>query len=260
MKLTVLTENVAGGHCLAEHGLSYLIEHKGEKLLLDTGHSDVFLHNAELLDINIQNGVDTVVLSHGHWDHGDGLKYLRDKTLYAHPLVFMERYRRLDKTYLGLEMGKSEAIKRFHLETSISPVEVKPDVIFLGEIPRLNNFEAKQTYFLDANDKPDFVLDDSALAIKDGDGLIVVTGCSHSGICNIVDYAIKVTGISNIKAVVGGFHLKNDDDITSKTVAYLKEIGVKEVYPSHCTDLEALVVFSREFGIKQLKTGMTLNL
>lgn len=259
MKLTVLTENVAGGPYLAEHGLSYLIEHNGHKLLFDTGHSDVFLHNAELLGIDIQKEVDTVVLSHGHWDHGDGLQYLQDKTLYAHPLIFMQRYR-LNKTYLGLKMSKSEAMKRFDLQTSIVPVEVKPDVFFLGEVPRLNDFEAKKTPFLNASDKPDFIPDDSALAIKDGNELIVVTGCSHAGVCNIVDYAIKVTGLHKVKAVIGGFHLKKDDEVTAKSVAYLKEIGVQQVYPSHCTELEALTVFIREFGIKQLKTGMTIEL
>jgi len=260
MKLTVLTENVAGGAFLAEHGLSYLLEHQGEQLLFDTGHSDVFLHNAELLGIDVQKDVDTVVLSHGHWDHGDGLSFLQDKVLYCHPLVFMERYRRLDKTYLGLKLSKSEVVKRFDLRTSISPIEVKPGVIFLGEIPRLNDFEAQQTPFLDRNNNPDFILDDSALAIKDGDELIVVTGCSHSGICNIVDYAIRVTGLKKVRTVIGGFHLKKDDDVTAMSVAHLKEIGVKHVYPTHCTALEALTVFVREFGAQQVKTGMVIEL
>lgn len=260
MKLTVLTENVAGGHCLAEHGLSYLIEHHGEKLLFDTGHSDVFMHNAQLLGIDLQNTIDTVVLSHGHWDHGNGLRYLHDKVLYCHPLVFMKRYRRLDNTYLGLEMTKEEVLRRFELRTSSLPVEVKHNIIFLGEIPRLNAFEAQQTPFLDGDKELDFILDDSALAVKDGDELIVVTGCSHSGICNIVDYAIKVTGLSKVKAVIGGFHLKKDDAVTAQTIAYLKKTGVKHVYPTHCTDLEALTVFVRSFGVKQLKTGITIEL
>ena len=67
MRLTVLTDNCAGRNCLAEHGLSYFIEHKGKKFLLDTGHSDVFLRNSELLGINLEKEIDTVVLSHGHW-------------------------------------------------------------------------------------------------------------------------------------------------------------------------------------------------
>ena len=74
MKLTILTENVAGGIFSAEHGLSYLIECENNKVLLDTGHSDMFIRNAEKLNINLDD-VETVVLSHGHWDHGNGLKY-----------------------------------------------------------------------------------------------------------------------------------------------------------------------------------------
>lgn len=260
MKITILTENLAGGRFLAEHGLSYLIEHKGEKLLFDMGHSDVFLHNSELLGVDIHKDVDTLVLSHGHWDHGDGLQYLEGKKLFAHPLVFMQRYRRMDKTYLGLKMSKSEAVKRFDLQTSISPIEVKLGIIFLGEIPRHNDFEAKKTPFLDSKGEPDFILDDSALAIVDGDELVVVSGCAHSGICNIVNYAMTVTGIRNVKAVVGGFHLKKNDEIARMTVDCLKAMGVKSIYPSHCTDFPALVAFNAEFDIKQLKTGMVLDL
>ena len=84
MTLTVLTENSAGGSFLAEHGLSYFIEHDNMQLLFDTGHSDVFLRNAKNLNIDIDQ-VETVILSHGHWDHGNGLKYLSRKKLITHP-------------------------------------------------------------------------------------------------------------------------------------------------------------------------------
>ncbi len=76
MQLTVLTDNCAGAGFLVEHGLSYLISHEGHKILFDTGHTDVFLKNAAKLEMDIQNEVNTVVLSHGHWDHGDGLSFL----------------------------------------------------------------------------------------------------------------------------------------------------------------------------------------
>ena len=69
MKLTILTDNCGGDTFFAEHGLSYLIEHDGERILFDTGHSDVFIKNAQKLGININNDIETVVLSHGHWDH-----------------------------------------------------------------------------------------------------------------------------------------------------------------------------------------------
>lgn len=260
MTLTILTENCAGGQCLAEHGLSYLIEHEGETILFDTGHSDVFLHNAKLLGIDLENSIDTVVLSHGHWDHGDGLIFLKDKKLITHPLAFMKRYRRMNDTYLGLNMTKEEAKQRYNLTTSETPLEVKPNIFFLGQIPRLNSFEGKQTMFIDANKEPDFILDDSGLVLIDGDEIVVVTGCAHSGVCNMVDYAMQVSGKTKVRTVIGGFHLKKDDELTSQTIAYLLKIGVKNIYPSHCTELEAVGAFQKHFSIRQLKTGLTINL
>ena len=95
MKLSVLTENTAGAYFFAEHGLSYFIEYDNKKILFDTGASDVFLKNAEKLKIDI-NSADCIVLSHGHWDHGNGLKYLQNKPLICHPTVFFKRYRKAE--------------------------------------------------------------------------------------------------------------------------------------------------------------------
>ena len=100
MKLTVLTENVANYRFLAEHGLSYLVEHDSARLLFDAGNSDVFLQNAARLSIDIDS-IDTVVLSHGHWDHGDGLAFLSGKRLICHPNAFAKRYSRLGKEEIG---------------------------------------------------------------------------------------------------------------------------------------------------------------
>jgi len=89
--------------------------------------------------------------------------------------------------------------------------------------------------------------------------LVVITGCSHSGICNICEHAKKVTGIDKIGAVIGGFHLKRNNLQTQKTVAYFKKNAVKRVLPSHCTELPALAVFYDNFEIQQIKTGMTFE-
>jgi len=260
MKLTVLTENTAGSNFLAEHGLSYLIEHDGQKLLFDTGHSDVFLRNAKMLGIDIQKEIETVVLSHGHWDHGDGLLYLDHKTLITHPSAFIGRYRKNDQFYIGLTLTKNELGQKFKLLTSDKPVNISKNIFFLGEIPRLNDFEAETTSFIDEYGKADYVPDDSALVIVQNNELIVVTGCSHSGICNIIKYAKKVTGISEVNAVIGGFHLKHNNIQTERTIQYFKKQKIKNIYPSHCTELPALAAFFREFGIQQVKTGMVLHL
>lgn len=259
MKLKVLTENTAGGKFLAEHGLSYIIEHEGKSILFDTGHSNVFLKNSMLMDYNIQESVDAIVLSHGHWDHGDGLQFISNKTLITHPNSFIKRYRRGSRRNIGLALSKSEIESKFNLICSDTPYYLTENIIFLGEIPRLNNFESQKTSFIDEQANDDFVPDDSALAIIQNKELIIITGCSHSGICNIIDYAIKISGISHVKMIIGGFHLKTGDLQTRMTIDYIKQLKVEHILPSHCTELPALVEFYNEFKIQQVKTGNVYN-
>jgi 7,8-dihydropterin-6-yl-methyl-4-(beta-D-ribofuranosyl)aminobenzene 5'-phosphate synthase len=85
--------------------------------------------------------------------------------------------------------------------------------------------------------------------------LVVITGCSHSGICNICEQAKKVTGISEIHAVIGGFHLKHANRQTQETIEYLKRNKIEKLLPSHCTELPALAAFYEAFKIQQVKTG-----
>lgn len=259
MFITVLTENVAGGNFLAEHGFSYLIELDEEQILFDTGHSDVFLENAKKLGIDIQSEVEKVVLSHGHWDHGDGLKWLKNKTVITHPEVFMPRFRKTDHSSVGLSFSKKELKNHHTLYESKEPFQLTKNLFYLGEIPRLNNFESQTTPFEFENREDDFIPDDSALVAVKNDELIIITACSHSGICNICDYAKLATGISKIKAVIGGFHLKTQNKQTKETVAYFKQNRVKTLLPSHCTDLPALALFYQEFSITQVKTGMVFE-
>jgi len=259
MKIYILTENTAGGHFLAEHGLSYMIEIDDQKILFDTGHSDVFLKNALRMGIDIEKEIDTIVLSHGHWDHGNGLKYLENKRLITHPAAFIRRFRKKDLSSIGLAFTKEEVKNKFDLVESREPFRITDHLFFLGEIPRKNNFEAQTTSFSDDFQNDDFIPDDSALAAIIKDELIVITGCSHSGICNIVEQAKNVTGISKADTVIGGFHLKEQDEQTIKTIEYFKEEGIRKVYPSHCTELPALAAFYNEFKNRQVKTGMIIN-
>lgn len=253
MKLTVLNDNAPGDVCASEHGLSYIVE-ADKKILFDTGASDLFLKNAALLDIDL-NELDTVVLSHGHWDHGNGLQHLKNKTLITHPDSFQKKYRNKDRSYIGLPISLAEAKNRFELILSKKPYRISEQIFFLGEIPRLNDFEAKTSSFVLDDGTEDFVLDDSAIAVKTQKGLVVVSGCAHSGICNIIDYAIKQTGEKTIYGVIGGFHLKKNDAQTQKTIEYLKRLNIKAIYPSHCTALPALAAFHQTFGTKQVLSG-----
>jgi len=102
---------------------------------------------------------------------------------------------------------------------------------------------------------PDFVLDDSAIALILPEGLFIITGCGHSGLVNTVEHAKMVTGITKLYGVMGGFHLKGKGLQTRETIRYLKENNVIHVKPSHCNDFPALVAFYESFGTGQVKTG-----
>lgn len=253
MKITVLNDNAPGHNCLAEFGLSYLIE-ADKKVLFDTGASDVFIENARRLNISLDD-VETVVLSHGHWDHGNGLSFLTGHKLIAHPEVFKKRYNKKDQRYIGLNHEFTDIKERFAVTLSSKPVHISPEIIFLGEIPRLHNFEAAATYFYDDKGNDDFVLDDSGLAIITSNGLVVVSGCAHAGICNTIDYARKLTGLNNTYAVFGGFHLRNDGEQTLRTIEFFKKLNIPKIYPAHCTALPALAKFYDAFNIHQVLTG-----
>jgi 7,8-dihydropterin-6-yl-methyl-4-(beta-D-ribofuranosyl)aminobenzene 5'-phosphate synthase len=256
MILTVLNDN-APGYLASEHGLSFLIEDK-KQILFDAGPSDIILRNADKAGINLNNA-ETVVLSHGHFDHGNGLEYLKNKTLICHPEVFIKRYRKKDHTYIGLPFDQEEAEKHFDLNTTKKHLFINDHMVFLGEIPRVNNFEAKATPFEKNDGSDDFVLDDSGLAVITEKGLIVVSGCGHAGIVNMIEHAKNVTDNNNVYAVIGGFHLKKAEGVTQKVISYMKKEEIKYVYPSHCTELPALAQFHNAFGINQLKSGDVLH-
>lgn len=258
MKITILTDNHAGPFLKAEHGLSYLIEHEHSRILFDTGQSDLFLKNAGLLGIDTDE-INTVVLSHGHFDHGNGLIYFTGKNLICHPGCFVKRYRKSDNGYIGLNRTREQLSSMFRLTTSSEPLFLSDSLVFLGQIPRSTGFESIYTPFVLENNMPDFVDDDSAVAMILSCGIYVVTGCGHSGIVNTLEYAKKVTGVNRICGISGGFHLKENDLQTKETIRYLKQNNVNHIFPSHCTGLPALSSFYNEFGISQVRTGDTVS-
>lgn len=258
MQLTILSEAKAMDGFSSEHGLSFLIEADGKKILLDTGASDVFLKNANRLGIELKE-VDTIVLSHGHWDHGNGLQYIDNLSLLCHPGCFRKRYRKLGEENIGIALEREEIEKRFRVQRSAKPVQLSEHLWFLGEVPRLNDFEAKTTKYVLEDGSPDFITDDSGLAVTTEKGLVVLSGCAHSGICNMVEHAKKVTGMDHVEAVIGGFHLRVVNKQTRQTVQWMKDAGIPRLMPSHCTMGPALELFQELRGSEELLAGSSLQ-
>jgi 7,8-dihydropterin-6-yl-methyl-4-(beta-D-ribofuranosyl)aminobenzene 5'-phosphate synthase len=258
MKITILNDNIAGRWCRAEHGLSFLIE-ADRTVLFDTSSSGLIGYNAKILNIDLQQ-IKTIVLSHGHDDHTGGLHLFHGQQLICHPDTFLKRTRKSDNSDLGTKWKEAEIRSRFDVQTSCEPVRLSDQIFFLGEIPRLTDFESRKTAFQKADGTDDFVLDDSGLAIITSKGLVVVSGCAHSGICNMTAHAMKVTGIEKVHLVIGGFHLQNDDSVTQKTVDWLKLMKVEQVIPSHCTSFAAQTTICRAYRFLPARSGNVIEI
>jgi 7,8-dihydropterin-6-yl-methyl-4-(beta-D-ribofuranosyl)aminobenzene 5'-phosphate synthase len=258
MKISILNDNIAGRWCRSEHGLSYLLQ-ADRTVLFDTGSSDLIAYNAQRMNIDLQ-AIETIVLSHGHDDHTGGLMLFEGQQLICHPDAFIKRMRKANASELGIRFSESQINERFRLLKSRGPVRLSEQVFFLGEIPRTTDFESKQTPFIKEDGSDDFVLDDSALAVITPKGLVVISGCAHAGICNTIDYAMKVTGIEKIYLVMGGFHLLYDDAQTQKTIEWFKSRNIEQIIPSHCTSFSAQAAIYKSFRFTPLKSGNVIEI
>ena len=264
MKLTVLMDNntYIDQYYLGEPAVSYYIEDGDCRLLFDAGYSDAFLKNAESMGIDLTT-LTHIVLSHGHNDHTRGLLFLpsSDATLIAHPGCF------LPKEYEGEDIGApfnaEEAAKRWNYNPCKGVYPITEHLLFLGEIPRMTGFENQHPiglYEEKGQKQPDFLLDDTGLVYRTEKGLFLITGCSHSGICNMVEYAKQVCGDDRILGILGGFHLLEDNDQLDETVRHLKDCKPEVLYPCHCVCLAGKAKMMAEMPVREVGVGMTLEI
>ena len=266
MKLTVLVDNntYIDQYHLGEPALSYYIEDEGTKLLLDVGYSDVFLRNAATLGIDL-DGVTTIAISHGHDDHTGGLKPYFEKaheglTIVAHPEAFKAKFS--ETLYLGSPLLEDDLKERCHLVLSKEPVQISKNITFLGEIPQMNSFEKRKPFGMrrvEGVPVHDDVPDDTALVYKSDDGLRIITGCSHSGICNIIEYAKKVCGDDRVIGIIGGLHLVEVTDQVEKTIDYLRQHQIKDLHACHCTSFTVKAEIHKVIPITEVGVGLELT-
>ena len=262
VKITILCENSVklSSNYIGEHGFSCLIETEDNVFLFDTGQGLGVLHNALALKKNLK-GVDGIVLSHGHWDHAGGLEQVLNvtgqKKIYAHPDIFLKKYSENNSQiiYRGIKY-KEEYLESLGGEFVFNKnfTEIASNIYLSGEIPRTNDYEQNPVsqFIYDSSGIriPDPMKDDNTLVIDTEKGLLLILGCAHAGVVNILDYIHKRFN-KNIYAVIGGTHLKPaNNDRFKKTIEAFKSYDIQNIGVSHCTGLEKSAILYNEFGTK----------
>lgn len=268
MRLRVLEDNntFIDQYYLGEPAVSYWIEEDNQKILFDTGYSDAFIQNAKKMQIDL-NEIQKIVISHGHNDHTGGLEFLfreienTEAELIAHQDCFEQKI--CEKEEIGSPLTKEELEQVCQLKLTNSPYKISKNITFLGEIPESNSFEQRNAIGerISCNGKTaDVIMDDSAIVYQSTKGLFIITGCSHSGICNIAEYAKKVCKDNRIYGIIGGFHLFDKNERLEKTIQYLKENHIELLYPCHCISLDAKIEMGKVLPIHEVGVGMELKI
>lgn len=276
MKLTVVVDNntYIDRYFSGEPGLCFHIEEGNKNILFDVGYSDIFIKNMTKMNIDIKD-VDYVAISHGHIDHTWGLTHLinlysqlaieginyRKPEIISHPKSFLDK--QYNNENIGSLISENTLIRHFDMKLSMDPIWLTDKLVYLGEIERKNSIENKKpigSIKVDGVLSDDYLLDDSALVYRSSKGLVIITGCAHSGICNIVEYAKKVCKDNRIVDVIGGFHLLDPSkELIDYTCNYFKENNIKDLHPCHCTDLKSKIELSKVCNVGEVGVGLTLE-
>jgi 7,8-dihydropterin-6-yl-methyl-4-(beta-D-ribofuranosyl)aminobenzene 5'-phosphate synthase len=276
--------HVSVGNLIGEAGFSALVDvyyndKSAKRILFDTGGATpALLHNVEKLDI-VLSTVDMIVISHGHWDHVNGIGEILCETrkgipILLHPSALAPKIFTADdgKEYpigFGMTDPLGELSESNELILTPEPYSIREGIWVTGEIPRINDFEkltgnlTKIHTVIDGQRELDEVRDDMSLIfqLKD-DSVVILAGCCHSGIVNTMNHAISITGSSNIIAVVGGFHLHDaSKERLDKTVKHLKGYNLTQLSPCHCTGLrgQAALMYAFEDVFKEVGVGSLLK-
>ncbi|MDO4565839.1 MAG: MBL fold metallo-hydrolase [Oscillospiraceae bacterium] len=255
LRVSVLCDNIESGGAKSEHGFALLFERGENSLLLDTGSTRLFISNAAALGRDLGR-LKAVALSHNHFDHTGGLIALLDEYKDIRPRVYISPHfykqsgwRREDEE--GLIMPTSsplspELLCRLrarvrYVEAPLLPVPEFEGAYILTNIERSVDFETiDESDLIYREDKwiPDDYRDEIALAFETEGGLVVATGCAHTGACNIIECARRRLG-REVLAAIGGTHLvAHGPERAELTAAWLREKGPKRFIACHCTGEE----------------------
>lgn len=283
LRITVLAEDsvLYESPYLGQHGVSFLLEGTKDsdirRILIDVGqNSQALLSNMRIMNV-APSAIDVIVLTHCHYDHTKGVVNMlreigkRDVRVIAHPDIFRPNF--VIDTYfrhVGIMPDDSkDNIEKAggKLLLTRDPLVIMPGIMTTGEVKRQTEFEEvgiKLKTIENGRIKDDQMLDDiSVVANVKEKGLVIVTGCSHAGIVNIVKHAVEITGCDKIEGIIGGLHLVDAPETRIKrTVDELAKLNISWICAGHCTGFKAQVEFYLTFKerFSPLHTGMQFEI
>jgi len=262
-------DNMTGGRkLLSQWGFSVLIEAGNKAFLLDVGTGSEIMNNVQVLGIDL-NTIDAIVLSHGHYDHTEGLQAVlaamhRDSVrIIAHPEALALKYGKFELKdgsgyeykYAGIPF-RTELLETLgaDFELTTEPTYLTEDVVVSGEEPMTTSYETviKEAVTKTTEGfKQDYLPDDQSIYIRTDLGLVIVMGCAHRGMINIIHHARELMGEEKVYMVLGGTHLiAATKEQLDATISDLKKINPRWVGVGHCTGQKASVVLAEEFRHK----------
>lgn len=250
--VTILADNRVGGSRPKGLGAEWGFAAAVGEILFDTGQSGIAAKNARKLD---RGPFETIVLSHGHYDHTKGLSAFLDNAteLYCHPQAFEPKYH--GEESIGLPYTREWLETQVHIETHTNPIEIAPGITALGEIPREYPDSRTGEIVVGGERVTDPVWDDQSLAVETANGVSIVLGCCHAGLRNTIVHAEDVFS-APVQTVVGGTHLRSPEPAQIDAIVEWLDRRIDRIVPTHCTGHEAERRLRDTFGDDYGRVGV----
>lgn len=258
MMIINLVEDTKDGSCLNEHGLCFYIETDKHKLLMDSGATDMFAHNAEMLGVDLTQ-TDTFILSHGHYDHAGGLSAFAEinpnAKIYLKDTADGDYYHISSKgrKYIGIDKSIMKLPRVVRVQGNL---EIDDELLLFSDFsekryPVWSNRELKEK--VGSNYIQDSFSHEQCLVIRQKEHQALFSGCAHNGILSILDRYYQLFG-SYPQTVISGFHTMKSSDYTSEEADYIRQTAYELLktkalfYTGHCTGQKAFDIMKEIMG------------
>lgn len=267
VRITLLVDNESPPDLTAEHGFAAWIETGGQRILFDSGQGTALASNARQLGIDLSRA-STLVLSHGHYDHSGGVPDF----LAANPCATVLFGRGLGTARFSCHPNQApraigigdtvdlalRALPAHRRSEIASFCYLAPSIGISGPIARQAAFEdTGGPFFLDQEQRhPDLIGDELAMWFETSKGLLVLTGCCHSGLVNTITHIRLISGIERVHAIVGGLHLLNASaDRLEQTMRFIADCAPDCMIPCHCTGQQVVEQLRSSLGTQRVQAG-----